>query len=200
MQTRTYVGFGLAALLIAFIGVSSYLTLSEPVRNLRQSDLYDSIVHLLYPNIFQPIKEANLPITPEGQPQKSLGRILVVEDNPVNQLLAFTLLRKLNYSVEKASNGREALDAISRTKFDLVLMDCQMPEMDGFEATREIRRLEKEGARVRLPIIALTANAMNEDRERCLFSGMDDHLAKPMKKEQLASIIDRWIGAKAKAA
>src|SRR6185436_16109752 len=106
---------------------------------------------------------------------------LVVEDNPVNQEVAVAMLEDLGYGVLIAGNGREALHEIERERPELVLMDCQMPEMDGFEATRLIRAAEARAgdATPRLPIIALTANAMQSDRTKCLECGMDDYLSKP---------------------
>jgi len=117
--------------------------------------------------------------------------VLVVEDNPVNQKVTLGLLRKLGYCSEVASNGEEALAALERRPFDLVLMDCQMPVMDGYETTRRIRA-EERGAR-RLPIVAMTANAMAGDRERCLESGMDDYLAKPISGERLWATVEAWV-------
>jgi len=116
--------------------------------------------------------------------------VLLAEDNPVNQKLAGTLLAKLGCTYELAANGQEALDAAGRTPFDLVLMDCQMPVMDGYEAARRIRAQEGEGRR--LPIIALTANATREDVERCTRSGMDDFLSKPYSTRSLRELLAKW--------
>jgi signal transduction histidine kinase/DNA-binding response OmpR family regulator len=118
-------------------------------------------------------------------------RILIVEDNLVNQKVVVAMLKKAGHEFEVAGNGVQALEALERGSFDMVLMDCQMPVMDGYEATRQIRR--REGATGgHLPIIALTANAMLEDRERCLEAGMDDHLAKPVKPASLVKMIATW--------
>ena len=121
--------------------------------------------------------------------------ILLVEDNPVNQKVALGYLGRMGYQVDAVSNGLEAVAAVQKRKFDLIFMDLQMPEMDGFTATREIRRLlPKE----RQPVIfALTANAMHGDRERCLEAGMDDHLAKPVRLEDIQNAIQRHFGPKA---
>ncbi|MGZ5161740.1 MAG: c-type heme family protein [Burkholderiales bacterium] len=123
------------------------------------------------------------------------ARVLVAEDAPVNWELAVAMLESFGCEAQVAKNGREAVAAVERERFDLILMDCQMPEMDGFEATRKLRAMEAAaGTRsVRIPIVALTANAIKGDRERCLTSGMDDYLAKPFKEEQLWNVLVKWI-------
>jgi CheY-like chemotaxis protein len=118
--------------------------------------------------------------------------ILIAEDNVVNQKLAVRLVQKLGHRTEVVANGQEALAALERAHFDLVLMDCQMPEIDGYAATREWRRREADTGR-RLPIIALTANALIEERAHCLAAGMDDYLAKPVRFEALAATLTRWL-------
>lgn len=127
----------------------------------------------------------------------SHARVLLVEDNLVNQQVALFSLRRLGTEVTVAANGRLALEALASAQFDLVLMDCQMPEMDGFEATRRIRQMNLRRGEGRLPVIAMTANALDGDRERCLQAGMDDYLSKPFKQEQLREIIDRWASSPA---
>lgn len=124
--------------------------------------------------------------------------VLVVEDNPVNQKVAANMIEKLGYRVNVAANGREAVESLARIPYALVFMDCQMPEMDGFEATRIIRAQEATlqragGQSVHLPIIAMTANAMKEDREQCLAVGMDDFLSKPVTSKPLAAVLNRWL-------
>ena len=130
------------------------------------------------------------------------GRIVVLaEDNPVNREVAEALLARYGVTVLVATNGAEAVETVARHQCDLVLMDCQLPEVDGFEAARAIRHKEAavnhSGAGVlrRLPIVALTANAMKGDRERCLAAGMDDYLAKPFSAAQLGDVLERWLAA-----
>jgi CheY-like chemotaxis protein len=103
------------------------------------------------------------------------------------------------YRVTVVNNGKEALEAFTQASFDLILMDCHMPEMDGFEATRKIRETEKQSNMVRIPVVALTANAMQQDREECLNAGMDDHLSKPYTRLQIRATLERWLSQKAAA-
>jgi two-component system, sensor histidine kinase and response regulator len=120
-------------------------------------------------------------------------RILLVEDNPVNREVAVAMLESLGCAVEAAENGWLAIEAMNTTVYDAVFMDCQMPIMDGMTATGEIRRREQSSGAGRVPVIALTANAMDGDRERCLASGMDDFLSKPFTQQQLAILLRRWL-------
>jgi CheY-like chemotaxis protein/HPt (histidine-containing phosphotransfer) domain-containing protein len=119
------------------------------------------------------------------------GRILVAEDNPVNQKVTVRMLERLGFVADVVGTGQEATAAVRRERYDAVLMDGQMPGMDGYEATMRIR--EFEGFVRRTPVIALTAGAMRADRERCLASGMDDYVAKPMSPEQLEAVLQRWV-------
>ena len=163
------------------------------VKPVRQSALYECLVNIMAgrpqeasaaPAAYKPVVRA---------PAGSRGTILLVEDNLINQQVALGILEVQGYSVSVANNGREAVDAHARGGFDLVLMDCQMPEMDGFEATREIRRQEASSSGKRVPIIALTANAMANDRAECLRAGMDDHLSKPFSMQTMQDMLDRWM-------
>lgn len=120
-------------------------------------------------------------------------RILVAEDNIVNQKVAACQLEKLGYRTDVVANGLEAVEAVSRVEYALILMDCHMPELDGFEATARIRRREHEQQRRRVPIIALTADAMKADRRWCVDADMDDYLSKPVKKEELTAILTKWV-------
>ena len=131
--------------------------------------------------------------TPDGE---STLRVLVAEDNLVNQKVAEGMVVRLGCNVTIAENGRDALDWLEHRDFDLVFMDCQMPEMDGYRATQEVRRREELGTakwQSRLPIVAMTANAMEGDREKCLLAGMDDYVAKPAKSETLEEMLVRWV-------
>ena len=123
-----------------------------------------------------------------GAPQ-----VLLVEDNEVNRLVAEGMLRKLGVRTDAAGNGAEALAALERERYDLVLMDVQMPVMDGFEATRRIREREAAGASSRISIIAMTAHAMQGDRDKCMEAGMDDYLAKPIMPQALTDMLAKWL-------
>jgi signal transduction histidine kinase len=130
---------------------------------------------------------------PDAQAEGALqGRILLVEDNKVNQMVASKMLAAMGLTVDLAENGEKALAALADTRYDLVLMDCQMPVLDGYEATRAFRHQEPKSGK-RLPIIAMTANAMEGDRQKCLEAGMDDYIAKPVKKELLRKLLGQWL-------
>ena len=124
-----------------------------------------------------------------GDPNAAL--VLVVEDSPVNRLVAVHVLERCGFRAHVVNDGREALQALTTQAYDAVLMDCQMPNIDGYEATRELRRREA-GSR-HTPVIAMTAHAMTGDRERCLAAGMDDYVAKPVRSQTLVEVLRRWI-------
>jgi CheY-like chemotaxis protein len=162
------------------------------VKPVRQTVLYECLVNVLSGRtqdmVATPATAAPASRAPAGQ----RGRILLVEDNLINQQVALGILQIQGYAVTVANNGKEALEAHGQGGVDLILMDCHMPEMDGFEATVEIRKREQPTGK-RLPIIALTANAMAHDREECLNAGMDDHLAKPFSMQTMQEMLDRWM-------
>ncbi|WP_447977085.1 response regulator [Candidatus Nitrospira bockiana] len=159
----------------------------------RQSRLYDCIATVMAGS-----REEQAAIH-DGQATKSdlrlhPGHVLLAEDSPVNQEVAVGMLETLGCRVDVATTGREVVAALERQTYDLVLMDCQMPEMDGFEATRRIRQREAAATMgARLPIVALTAHAVAGDRERCLAAGMDDYLSKPFTQGELRAILSRWV-------
>ncbi|MBI6872581.1 CHASE4 domain-containing protein [Clostridium aciditolerans] len=134
---------------------------------------------------------SKLAVIDNNYEKKALGKILLVEDNPINQKLAFMQLKKLEINVDIASNGKEALDKISTQRYSLMFMDCQMPELDGFDTTKAIRKLEPTLGYHPI-IVAMTANAMEGDREKCLSSGMDDYISKPVKIQNLCDIFNKW--------
>jgi CheY-like chemotaxis protein len=120
-----------------------------------------------------------------------VGRVLIADDNTVNQKVAQLHLAKIGVRADLVANGTEALNALRRIRYDLVLMDCQMPELDGYDATRAIRRGDAGNPNV--PVIAMTANAMQGDRERCLEAGMEDYIAKPVRQKELLAVLERWL-------
>jgi CheY-like chemotaxis protein len=130
------------------------------------------------------------PVPPPTGGDRRLDRLLLAEDNLVNQRVALLMLSKLGYRADVAANGREVVEAADRQPYDVILMDVQMPEVDGLEATRQLH--QKWPNRADRPwVIAITANAMQGDRERCLEAGMDDYISKPIKLEELATALDR---------
>jgi CheY-like chemotaxis protein len=139
-----------------------------------------------------PAGAANASIGQATAVQASL-RVLVAEDNPMNQRVAAHMLKRLGHRAKIAANGREALEAVAGETFDAILMDCHMPEMDGYEATREIRRAEAASGR-HTPIIALTASVMQEDGAKCRAAGMDEYVAKPITMAALEAVLVRWTG------
>ncbi len=144
---------------------------------------------VLESGVFEPVKA---PVSPE---RRRGFRVLVAEDDEINRLVALRVLTDLGFRAGAVADGREALTALERESFDLVLMDCQMPVLDGYQTTRRIRRAEGGGRH--LPIVAVTAHAMQGERERCLAAGMDDYVAKPYTEEGLSAVIDHWLGTAA---
>jgi CheY-like chemotaxis protein/HPt (histidine-containing phosphotransfer) domain-containing protein len=160
--------------------------LSKPVR---QSQLHNALLDTC-------AKKSELPVFSPGPVEKVRleGAILVAEDNLVNQKFARATLESFGLDVDVVSDGRQVLDAVKRKAYDVLLMDCQMPEMDGYEASVRIRQNERAAGDSRIPIIAVTAHAMEGDREMCFSAGMDDYLSKPFKSKQLVAILERWLG------
>ncbi len=175
-------------------GVSAQLT--KPIK---QSALLDRVLGLLGqqkgdpPSLFPSVSKGDAPDAIDlPRDYRESKRILLVEDNSVNQRIGAALLRRAGYQCEVANNGKEALTALDRIPFDLVLMDCQMPLIDGYEATRRWRNKESRTGG-HLPILAMTANAMQGDRERCLAAGMDDYMAKPVVSKVMYAKIAQWL-------
>ena len=210
---------------LAAVGVEAFL--SKP---LRQSKLYDCLATVMWgrgehggaeaePTGDTSVRAGKLGDSASSlDPERRALRLLLVEDNQVNQAVATAMLESFGYQVEVADHGREALDLVERHDYAAVLMDCQMPEMDGYEATRAIREREashvkreasesdtRDASRTtndaagprRLPIIAMTANAMTGDRGKCLEAGMDDYVTKPIKMEELAAVLKKWTAPSA---
>ena len=165
------------------------LGLTKPVRH-RQ--LRDALFQVIYGETPDYAREQPPPPTPAGS---LCGRVLLVEDNPVNQKVAQTMLGRLGLTVDIADNGEAALARSAEHQYAAILMDVQMPVMDGLTATRALRRREAEQQGPRVPIIAMTANAMSSDRDACLAAGMDDYLAKPFNGGQIRDVLARWVGA-----
>ncbi|SEI15268.1 His Kinase A (phospho-acceptor) domain-containing protein [Pseudomonas asplenii] len=159
--------------------------LEQQARPLARNALYQILQRTL-----QVDDLTELAARPQDKTPQRKARILLVEDNPVNQLVAKGMLGKLGCEVTVAAHGGEALSQLEQQDFDLVLMDCNMPVMDGYEASRQIRR---SGRWPNLPIVALTANAMPEERERCRAAGMSDYLAKPFRREELMALLELWV-------
>jgi two-component system, sensor histidine kinase and response regulator len=166
------------------LGISAYL-----VKPIRQLELLEAICTALGA---APQEQAPLVTTHVLREQRNRSRVLLVEDNAVNQTLAVRLLEKRGYSVSVTGNGLEALAALEKEQFDIVLMDIQMPEMDGFEATAAIREKEKSSGK-HVPIIAMTANALKGDQERCVAAGLDGYVSKPIRTKELFAAIEGFL-------
>ncbi len=185
---------------LAAAGIDAYL-----VKPVKQSRLFDCLVNVIGKSPSETgagVAKATAEVL--ASPSKlaprpgQRARILLAEDNSINQKVALGQLRKLGYTADAVANGLEALEALEHVCYDVVLMDCQMPEMDGYEATRAIRQRESQPSpetksRARLHIIAMTANAMDGDREKCLAAGMDDYVSKPVRTVELQGALERWI-------
>src|SRR6202790_694384 len=170
------------------LGVAAYL-----LKPIRQSELREAIARALGAKQ----QEGVLPLLTrfslqDGRDPSAFLNVLLAEDTPVNQRLAARLLEKRGHQVVVAANGREALAALEKNAFDLVLMDVQMPEMDGLEATAAIRKKEKLSGKHQA-VIALTAHAMKGDQERCVAAGMDGYLSKPIRPQELDAILDAYV-------
>ena len=161
--------------------------LTKPVR---LSRLYDALMRALTPPA---VEQTTAVRSSNAVERRSRGTLLIVEDHAINQEVAKGMVAKLGYGCDVAADGVEALAALERRSYDAVLMDCHMPRMDGFQATGEIRR--REAGRRHIPIVALTASALVEDRQKCIAAGMDDYLAKPVKQHELADMLNRWLDA-----
>ena len=183
-------------------GISGYVT--KPVK---QSALFDAImdatatqpkprlgVNAGRKQAFKTTSElSRLMMRPVSAPRLSSCRVLVAEDNMVNQKVALRQLLNLGFRADAVANGKEVIDALARIPYRLVFMDCQMPEMDGYEATRIIR--SRPGNTAKVTIVAMTANALEGDRDTCLAAGMDDYLSKPVRQDELERVLRRWLPA-----
>jgi CheY-like chemotaxis protein len=170
------------------IGFDVYLT--KPVRS---SDLRDTLSLALGQPVAVDAEPEIVTKHTAREARRERFRILVAEDNPINQMVAEGILESLGFKATLVANGLEALHALEAERFDVVLMDCQMPVMSGFDATRAIRA---ESSRVHdrtIPVIALTANAMDEDRDQCAAAGMDDYLSKPFSPDALEAMLEKWL-------
>ncbi len=168
------------------LGVTAFIT--KPIR---QSELMNAIMHILGTTPEESVPEIPSSKSTSEEPRRAY-RVLVAEDNLINQKVVCYMLEKNGHQVTSVHNGQEALEALEKSLFDVILMDVQMPKMDGFEATDAIRKKELESGS-HIPIVALTAHAMKGDRERCLEAGMDDYVSKPIKPEELFATINRVI-------
>jgi CheY-like chemotaxis protein len=162
---------------------AAYLT-----KPLKPSNLYDALAGIFAKNFISPQPKSAKPVMDVEMAKRHPLRILLAEDNQVNQKLALRLLEQMGYRADIASNGLETIESVARQEYDVILMDVQMPEMDGLEATRQIiARWTQKHPR----IIGLTANALEGDREQCLAAGMDDYISKPIRVEELIDALLR---------
>jgi signal transduction histidine kinase/CheY-like chemotaxis protein len=193
----TSVSAALSAEELKEIGIDAYI-----VKPVKQSRLFECLINAIGKTaVDNVLVEAPGPISislfSEPNPDIEKVRVLLAEDNAVNQLVALSQLRKLRYSADAVTNGLEVLEALQQSSYDIILMDCQMPEMDGYETTGAIRKREQSSDqrcswKSPVHIIAMTANAMQGDREKCLAAGMDDYLSKPVRLAELQAVLERW--------
>ncbi len=201
LARRIRTGPGAAQLLIVMLSSTHFETDSEQARQagiarhlqkpLRRRQLHETLCELLGTD---PVQQQG-----EGENPNLKGRVLLAEDNLVNQEVAIGMLMQMGIEVETAGNGREAVELMQQGRFDLVLMDCHMPEMDGFEATRRIRQLEQEAQRRPVPILALTADVQKGIQEQCRAVGMDGYLSKPFTRQGLRQALQPWLGDSGRA-
>jgi len=182
--------------LLREVGISAYI--QKPVE---QAELLDALTIVMAKELRHakpqsrdvvPSPVATGPSAPPSPLPAGARRILLAEDNALNQKLTKSQLIKLGYEVDIVQNGAEVLKKVQEQFYPVILMDCQMPELDGYEATMQLRRIEGPTRRVR--IIAMTAHALEGDREKCLAAGMDDYLSKPTRQEDLATALAKWLG------
>jgi CheY-like chemotaxis protein len=169
------------------LGFAAYL-----VKPVRQSELLATLQRMLNQSTASPARAGN-GRSPIPKLTRSDVRVLVAEDNAVNQQVALGILRRMGAHADAVASGIEAIEALRQAPYDIVLMDVQMPEMDGLEATQHIRQEETEANKPHIPIIAMTAHALQSDRDRCLAVGMDDYVAKPVNPQELYSVLEKWL-------
>jgi CheY-like chemotaxis protein len=188
----TSMGHDLDQARVAELGLAGYV--HKPVR---QSRLLDAIVDATSRPLIAQQQETLAVVSKTIRPDEARGRVLVAEDNEVNQIVVTEILARSGFECVVVNDGQAAVDAVAAERFDLVLMDCQMPRMDGFAAARLIRQREEsslgEGGAGRIPIVALTANAVKGDRELCLAAGMDGYLTKPVDPESLVELVESFV-------
>jgi signal transduction histidine kinase/DNA-binding response OmpR family regulator len=194
-EARTFLGFGFSVFLIK--PVVRPLRLLDAMVSAQLSRHSSGAAHPMGSELEAPTAASPME-APQASGSQMDARVLIAEDNAVNQRLVRHMLERLGCRVDVAANGIEAVEMAAKFNYDLVFMDCFMPEMDGYHATAELRRRQAPGA-PRLPIVALTANAMLEDRQRCLDAGMDDYLSKPVTKDGMHQMLRRWVQAGAEA-
>jgi PAS domain S-box-containing protein len=172
--------------------LSISMSLTKPIRQVK---LHEAIINVLN-SIYNPIEYPITAIETAKPIELKDYRLLLVEDNTINQQVALRILAKLGYRADTVANGVEVLAALEKANYDLILMDCQMPEMDGYTATKEIRKIEAVEQKIHVPIIAMTAHALKGDREKCLAIGMDDYISKPIDIKILTETLEKYLSGK----